>query len=133
MSDRDVRLPVVGDGWALVSAEERHAAHPATFLIPTREARASLRPGDAAKLLFDIEIRGNGRIIDRGVDRMWVIVVSRAGDLYRGLLDNDPGRAEGLSLHLGAEVVFGPEHVAEIDHPPRGYIIDKYGASLLED
>lgn len=47
------------DRWALVSAEARHAANPATFELPPLEARLALRRGDAAKWLFDI---------DRGVD-----------------------------------------------------------------
>jgi hypothetical protein len=62
------------DRWELVSAEERHEAHPETFQIPTRDRRMSLAPGDAVKLLFHIETAEHGRLIDEGVDRMWVIV-----------------------------------------------------------
>ena len=47
------------------------------FEIPDLAERQSLSPGDAAKLLFDIETKENGAIIDRGVDRMWVIVKTR--------------------------------------------------------
>jgi hypothetical protein len=43
-----------------VSAELRHAEHPDSFLIPEREERESLAPGDAAKLLFDIKTREAG-------------------------------------------------------------------------
>ena len=67
------------NGWALVSAEERAAAAPATFIIPSRAVRESLSSGDAAKLLFDIETREGGRVIDRGVDRMWVIIKAKCG------------------------------------------------------
>jgi hypothetical protein len=119
------------DGWTLVSAEARHAAHPTTFQIPSLEARASLRPGDAAKLLFEIETRENGQVIDRGIDRMWVIVRCQAGNSYRGVLDNDPGRARGLKLRAGDEIAFGPEHVAEIATPPRPYVLEKYGPGFL--
>jgi hypothetical protein len=124
---------IEGDGWQLVSAEKRHAEHPTTFEVPELEARKSLRPGDAAKLLFDIQTKELDRVIDRGVDRLWVIVIARVGDRYRGVLDNDPGRAEGLRLHEGDEITFGPEHIADIGHPPRAYLVEKYGAAILGD
>jgi hypothetical protein len=121
------------DGWTLASAEDRHAANPETFLIPSLEARASLRPGDAAKLLFEIETWENGQVVDRGIDRMWVIVKSRAGDRYRGVLDNDPGHAEGLKLREGDEIVFTPEHIVEIGQPSRAYVLEKHGPGFFTD
>ena len=120
------------DGWTLLSSEERHAAHPGSFVIPSREARESLTPGAAVKLLFDIETQERGRVIDRGVDRMWVIVRSACDGRYEGVLDNDPGAAEHLNLRAGDIIVFGPEHVAAIDHPPREYLIRKYGDSWFD-
>jgi hypothetical protein len=102
------------DGWMLVSAEERHAANPKTFQIPSREARTALSPGDAAQLLFDIETKEGGRVIDRGVDRLWVIVKARVDGGYLGILDSDPGAAEGILLRPGVELSFGPEHIAAI-------------------
>lgn len=114
-----------------MSAEARQAEHPDSFRIPERQARESLAPGDAAKLLFDIEMLAAGRVIDRGVDRMWIIVKRRVGDNYIGVLDSDPGLAEGLSLGPGTEVLFGPEHISDIDHPPRSYVIDKYGSDFF--
>jgi hypothetical protein len=104
-------------GWQLVSAESRNATHPETFQIPPREKRESLSPGDGAKLLFDIETREAGRVIDRGVHRMWVIVKTRTESGYTGILDNDPGRAENLSLHQGDSIAFGPEHIVDISTP----------------
>jgi hypothetical protein len=121
------------NGWVLVSAEERAATAPNTFLIPPRTMRESLSPGDGAKLLFDIETREGGRIIDRGVHRMWVVVKSRTAEGYIGVLDNDPGAAENLTLREGDSVIFGPEHVADIGQPPRDYIVEKYGAYFFED
>lgn len=120
------------DGWALLSAEERNARNPETFTIPTRREREALSPGDAAQLLFDIETRDGGRVVDRGVDRMWVIVKQCTGDLYRGVLDSDPGRAEGLSLQRGAEVVFSAEHVIAIERPPEGYAEKRYGPGFFD-
>jgi hypothetical protein len=117
--------------WELVSAEERNAAHPRTFKIPTREQRETLAPGDGVKLLFDIETREDGRIVDRGVDRMWVIVKAQTKGGYIGVLDDDPGSAENLRLREGDVITFGPEHIADIDTPPREYVIKKYGASFF--
>jgi hypothetical protein len=94
------------NGWVLVSAEQRAAAAPGTFQIPPRAVRGSLSPGDGAKLLFDIETRDGGRIVERGVDRMWVIVKARTADGYIGVLDNNPGAAENLTLHERDPVAF---------------------------
>ena len=93
--------------------------------------RERLAPGDGAKLLFDIETREGGRVVDRGVDRMWVIVKARTEFGYVGVLDNDPGTAENLRLREGDRITFGPEHVADIATPPREYVIKKYGASFF--
>ena len=120
-----------GEGWALVSTEMRHERHPDSFVIPPRAERENLKPGDGAKLLFDIETREGGRVTDRGVDRMWVIVKRRVEGRYVGILENDPGTADGLRLHPGMELLFGPEHVAEIGHPPRSYVVEKYGTGFF--
>jgi hypothetical protein len=120
------------DGWTLLSGEARQARNPATFEIPSRASRESLCVGDAAKLLFDIETRQSGRVIDRGVDRMWVIVRKRIGGLYVGLLDNDPGFSENLTLHSGSEVLFGPEHVVAIERPGKDYVTRRFGSDFFD-
>jgi hypothetical protein len=120
------------DGWILVSAEERAAAFAQTFQIPPRARRESLSPGEAAKLLFDIETREGGRVIDRGVDRMWVIVKVRTAQGYLGVLDNDPGVAENVKLHEGDLIAFAPEHVASVGQPPREYVVEKYGTAFFD-
>jgi hypothetical protein len=124
---------IAEDGWTLVSAEARHAEHPGSFVIPELKDRDSLTPGDAAKLLFDIETREGGRVIDRGVDRMWVIVKRRIDDNYIGVLESNPGISEGLTLRPGIEVLFRSEHISDIGHPPRSYIVDKYGAEFFAE
>jgi hypothetical protein len=120
------------DGWTLLSGEERHALHPETFWMPERSERESLSPGDAAQLLFDIETREGGRVVDRGVDRLWVIVKTCTGEVYCGVLDSDPGRADGLPLRPGTEVSFLPEHVVAINRPPDGYVLGKYGPNFFK-
>ena len=124
---------MASDGWELISAEDRNAEYPETFPIPEREKRESLAPGDAAKLLFDIETREQGRVVDRGVDRMWVIVKARTERGYIGVLDSDPGTAENLRLHQGDSITFGPEHIIDISTPPREYVIKKYGAFFFDE
>jgi hypothetical protein len=133
MDEPPVPPTIEENGWVLVSAEERAAAHPRTFELPPRSARDALSPGDAAKLLFDIETRENGCIVDRGIDRMWVIVKAKTEDGYIGVLDNDPGAAENLTLHERDLIAFRSEHVADIGQPPRDYIVKKYGASFFQD
>jgi hypothetical protein len=134
MSSEPLRMATMEiDGWTLVSAEERHEQHPDAFMIPSRDERENLKSGDAAKLLFDIETREGGRIIDRGVDRMWVIVKRRVDGNYVGVLGSDPGTADGLRLHPGMELLFGPEHVAEIGHPPRSYVVETCGMDGFEE
>ena len=133
MSEPFTQATIEKDGWMLISAEDRHAAHPETFEIPRREERESLSPGEGVKLLFDIETREGDRVIDRGVDRLWVIVKRRTGLSYLGVLDSDPGSREGVNLHEGDDIGFGPEHVAAIDRPSREYILKKYGASFFAE
>ena len=128
-----MNFKIARDGWQLISAEDRNAAHPEMFKIPAREKRERLVPGDGAKLLFDIETRVNGRVVDRGVDRMWVIVKARTEGGYIGVLDNSPGTAENLRLSEGDNIAFGPEHVAEISTPPRDYVMRRYGASFFDE
>ncbi len=117
----------------MVSGEARHARSPETFWIPNRTQRESLSPGDGVKLLFEVETKKGGQIVDRGVDRLWVIVKRQAGDIYTGVLDSDPGEAEGLTLRPGTEVVFRPEHVIAIERPPDGYVLEKYGPEFFQE
>ena len=117
-------------GWTLVSAEDRHRASPATFEIPTLQERQTLKIGDAAKLLFDIETKENGKTIDRGVDRMWVIV-KRTQGAYLGVLDSDPGLADNLDLRRGDTITFQPRHICSIKRPPREYVLATYGSDFF--
>ena len=127
------RCTIEQDGWTVVSAEAQHAAHPSSFHIPPRRQRESLLPGDGVRLLFDIQTTEGGQVIDRGIDRMWVIVKSNHSDGYTGVLDNDPGVAENLTLRRGSLISFGPEHIANIDSPPRQYVLDAYGSNFFEN
>ena len=123
---------IESDGWTLISALTCHRANPDSFEIPSKTAREQLQPGDAVKLLFDIETKESGKLIDRGIDRMWVIVKCRMESGYVGVLDNDPGAAENLRLRESDTIIFRPEHVAAIDYPPRAYVLEKYGSDFFD-
>ena len=131
-SSSSVTPTIESHGWVLISGEERAAKSPDTFKIPPRGQRECLSPGTAAKLLFDIETRQDGRVLDRGVDRMWVIVKATTAEGYVGVLDNDPGLAENLHLREGDVIHFGPAHICEISAAPRDYIIEKYGTAFFD-
>jgi hypothetical protein len=104
-----IRLPSLKlDGWHLLSGVESHRRAPKTFWIPPERKRTNLKPGDIAKMIFDIKEPG-------GVfgERMWVKVSGRSGPYYLGDLSNQPLAAR-KNLRWGSPVVFLPEHVIDI-------------------
>jgi hypothetical protein len=64
-----MRLPCLNtDGWELRSGEAAHSAHPDTFWMPPLEERQNLKIGQAARLIFDIEVEDEqGDIVMRAV------------------------------------------------------------------
>lgn len=120
-----MRLPdLKTDSWALRSGEAAHRANPETFWIPPSEQRHGLQRGQAARLIFDIQVEEDGRAVVQG-ERMWVIVAERCGEGYIGILDNQPASfepGEDVYLCYGAEVPFLPEHVIDIARPPSEYV-----------
>lgn len=76
--------------------------------IPPLDERRSLRLGDSAQLVFNcVPPRPN----EPGSDRLWYEVVEvRAGPQYLGTRKSPP-----RIVAAGARVLFGPEHVAEVD------------------
>ncbi len=91
-----------GVPYTLDDAEERNAAAPRSFFIPSAEVRRNLEPGDIVKLIFRLETAD-----EVAVERMWVEVVDT--DPYVGTLANEP-QLRGVIAH-GDRVEFGPEHV----------------------
>ncbi|MGH8243647.1 MAG: DUF2314 domain-containing protein, partial [Steroidobacteraceae bacterium] len=59
------------EGWALESAEARHAEQPNTFWIPPRADRDAIAVGKLAQLLFQIAIPADPEG-EFNVERMWV-------------------------------------------------------------
>lgn len=117
-----MRLPTLErDFWTLRSGEEAQREFPDTFWIPPLEERQRLRRGQAAKLMFEIETDLDDGDVGVSVERMWVLVRERHGDMYLGILDNQPATlnpGDDVYLCPGAEIPFQAEHVIGIDEPP---------------
>jgi hypothetical protein len=116
---------IARDSWQLRSGEESHRLHPDQFALPPLAERQNLKRGQAVKLIFDIEAAdADGTVTVQG-ERMWVIVAEKVGDMYVGILDNQPVRLErsdAVYLRFGAEVPFQAEHVIAIGQPPAEYV-----------
>jgi hypothetical protein len=113
------------DFWQLRSGEESHREHPDTFWIPPLEQRQSLERGQAARLIFEIEGEEEDGTVSVQGERMWVIVAEKVGEVYIGILDNQPaclGPSDKVYLRFGAEVAFLAEHVIDIGQPPPEYV-----------
>ena len=94
--------------WALANVEDRAASH-ASFKIPARSTRSTLRVGDLAKLVFVFPSTSgppNG-------ERMWVKIERVEDGRYRGRLWNMPVLIQDLKAD--DPIAFGPEHVADWD------------------
>jgi hypothetical protein len=121
-----MRLPSLEkDYWALASGEERHAESSDSFWIPPLSKRQSLKVGQAAKLIFEIESENEEGGIERDCERMWVVVSEIKPPYYIGRLINKPATIdedEGFYLKLDVEVPFLPEHVINIDQPPEEFL-----------
>ena len=114
------------DYWQLRNGEDSHKENPDTFWIPTLEERKSLKVGDAAKIILEIECENDdGEIVIEG-ERGYVIVSQIIGDKYIGILDFQPAcidrDQDDIYLCFGAEIPFSSEHVIDIDRPQEDYI-----------
>jgi len=113
------------DFWQLRSGEKSHEENPDSFWMPELEERKSLKIGDAAKLIFDIESEDEeGKVHVEG-ERIYVIVSEIIDDFYIGILDSQPATFEVTDetyLCFGAEIPFKAEHIIDIDRPPEDYI-----------
>ncbi|MDU8358168.1 DUF2314 domain-containing protein [Pseudomonas syringae group sp. J309-1] len=100
------------DGWELDDAEAIHNEHPTSFWLPPRDARNSLQAQQLVKLVFRIVTTDERGAEEVSIERMWVIVKDRVGDLYIGQLDNDPYCTD--EIQAGMEVCFLPNHVIDV-------------------
>ena len=121
-----MRLPSFElDFFELRSGEESRRKNPESFWIPDEAKRKSLKRGDAAKVILDIEgYEEDGRVTVQG-ERVWVIIAEQVGDAYIGILDSQPALLEPSDeayLVFGAEIPLRPEHVIDIARPPEDYV-----------
>ncbi|HEY9049254.1 MAG TPA: DUF2314 domain-containing protein [Ohtaekwangia sp.] len=73
--------------------------------IPARDEIEEIEQGDLVKLLF---------VDDEGyVERMWVEVQEKDGEIYKGLLRNDAFEFEGLKD--GETIYFHSNHIYDIE------------------
>lgn len=94
--------------WQLEDGEARESA---TFEIPPRAVRRTLKVDQIVKLLFGFYPAVDGC----SGERMWVQVLEvKPGPLYVGVLANEPLYMGNL-LKMGSQVVFEPKHVIGIE------------------
>jgi hypothetical protein len=121
-----MRLPTLDrDYWGLVSGESRHSEYRDSFRIPPLSERQTLKVGQAAKLIFEIETENERGEFERGCERMWVVVSDIATPYFIGRLTNTPASVDEDSdfyLKQDVEVPFLPEHVTDIDQPPEAFL-----------
>jgi hypothetical protein len=104
---------IENEGWTLENGEARHQECPSTFFIPTLSERTSLAAGDVVKLMFRFVTHDeNDQGREEVVERMWVRVVEKVGEYYRGTLANTPYSTGPLTF--GMDIVFEPRHVINI-------------------
>lgn len=91
--------------YTLMDGEERNAAHPDTFEIPSLEDREGVLPGTTVKLGFEVKDK------DLAGERMWVEVTAVDGDQFTGTIANDPIVIDGK---YGDPVSFEPKNILSI-------------------
>jgi hypothetical protein len=128
-----MRLPALDrDYWSLVSGESRHSESPDLFWIPPLSERQSLKIGQAAKLIFEIETENENGKLERSCERMWVVVSDISTPYFIGRLTNTPASVDENSdfyLTQDVEVPFLPEHVTDIDQPPEAFLTALFSES----
>lgn len=100
--------------WRLDDAAIIAAQSPYTFYKPSADAIALLRPDNRVKLIFAFESDGPAA---PGAERMWVRISRIEGELFYGVLDNEPRCIRDLKD--GDPVKFEARHIinTDIDDP----------------
>jgi len=93
----------------LVDCVARYTREPTTLKPPTEAERTSLRFGDYAALVFEVDTPEA-----RHTEQMWVRVTGRVDGRYTGILANEPVTTlVHAHITIGAPVQFSPEHVSD--------------------
>ena len=116
-----MRLPILFiDAWEVALPNTNQLD--ATVL----SARSALKPGDAAKLIFRYSVRD--KTIAELTENMWVTIVDKIGEVFIGVLFNEPENVQHSTVSYvakGAEVPFLAEHVIDVQLPPAGADVEK--------
>ncbi|MGG4142943.1 DUF2185 domain-containing protein [Paenibacillus algorifonticola] len=99
--------------WMLDSVYDRNKDAPYTFYLPSPPMLNLLQAGDLVKLIF-LSDEEHEQFIG---ERMWVEIVERNEDNFKGLLRNIPSYITELSY--GQEIQFTCEHICDtkLDDP----------------
>jgi len=97
-----------GQAWWLTDAAQSQRNYPYTFYKPSRATTARLGIGDLVKLIFEFD---NPNPEGWSAERMWVIITERNGDVFNGVLDNEPAQLTGLAP--GDPVAFEERHIIQ--------------------
>lgn len=87
--------------YKILDPQDRFMKNPDTFELPLTD---DIGEGDIVKLIFN-----DGA---HPAERMWVIVKSRNGDKFTGVLDNEPYELEGINC--GDPLEFEAKHIIQI-------------------
>jgi hypothetical protein len=96
-------------GYFLDDPRPIRASAPYTYYLPSAAQIAAVAEADIVQLLFTY----THDTAEYGVERMWVTVISAAGDDLLGTLSNEPYEATA-PLHLGDIVAFARHHIIDI-------------------
>ncbi len=99
--------------WTLDDGIERNLESPQTFHIPKKWKKTILSKNDLVKLIFVFTIEDR-KPTTTEVERMWVIITSKNGDEFEGVLDNDPYCTD--QIKSGIHVNFNKKHIIDLDY-----------------
>ena len=109
--EETMHLPTLQDNhYELDNAELLHNDYPDTFDIPLKKLRDTLPIGTIVKLIFRMESKVDNHKTE--VERMWVEIIDKKGDIYIGALDNDP--CADVHLKYQQTIYFQSKHIIDI-------------------
>lgn len=95
----------------LINGDTRHAMYPDTFAMPSACERRMIQPGDIVKI--GMEWTGGG-------ERFWLLVESRDGDWFEGIVADNLYFSDRTGCNYGDIVRFHAVNVIDIDRQQEG-------------
>jgi hypothetical protein len=80
------------EGYSILDPRPIAEEAPYTFFLPAPEEKAQVGIGDLVQIMFAWE----GPILEYGVERMWVTIISQNKELVRGTLESTPYEPDRL-------------------------------------